>query len=328
MSTRSVVLALDGGGTKTILGLADRSGAIVTLCCAPGCNPMDNPRWLENLTRLIERAGIAWASLDTAVFGLPGYGESVEIDAEQERAIRELVPAPHRIINDVHMAHDAAFLGDPGILMLAGTGSMIWATDMAGNPLRVGGWGHHFGDEGSGYWIGREALSRLSWAIDGRLDAPRFAAEMLRGLGLDDRDPLTALMGWTYGLPHLRSSIAALARDVDALASSGDKTALDIMKRAAEHLHQAIAAARRRIGGIELPPWSQLGGVFNSVILSRVLADLEGTPPRTARLPPIGGGIWRAARLAGWAIDDKWVQRLAASLRSQPDALENPSATR
>jgi glucosamine kinase len=214
----------------------------------------------------------------------------------------------------VQMAHDAAFMGQPGILVLAGTGSMVWATGSAEANLRVGGWGPDIGDEGSGYWIGRQALTQLSRALDGRNPAHLFTAALMRRMGLPSGEPIPALMGWLYGLPHMRSGVAALAKDVDALAQDGDETALQILERAADHLHAQIAAARHRIGGAGIVPWSPLGGVFQSQTLRALLARREGADPVEARLPPIGGGLWRAANLAGWTIDRPWIDRLAASL--------------
>jgi glucosamine kinase len=324
----SLVMAVDGGGTKSVLGLADRTGAAVAVASRSGCNPMDNPCWREELVALLEGARVPWPSVERALLGMPGYGEAPDIDAKEEAAIRELVPVPHRILNDVQMAHDAAFLGQPGILILAGTGSMAWATDETGASVRVGGWGHDIGDEGSGYWIGREAVTRLSWALDGRLDAQRFAGSMAQRLALDSGGDLSSgLMEWLCGLPRKRSGIAAIAAEVDALAGEGNRSALEILERAAEHLHQHISTARRRIGGKCLLPWSQLGGVFASKVIGDLLASHEGTKPLAAPLPPVGGGLWRAAQEAGWDPDHHWIERLAASLMARLPTLGRAPAT-
>jgi glucosamine kinase len=309
-----LVLALDGGGSKTALAVAGPDGEAVLLATGAGCNPMDNPHWRESLTELLEGSDIHWSLVEQAVVGMPGWGEARDLDASVAGALSGSIPSPQEVINDVQMAHDAAFAGRPGILVLAGTGSMVWATDPTGASLRVGGWGHDIGDEGSGYWIGREALARLSRAIDGRNLAPGFAAGLMRRIGLDPGEPLPALMGWLYGLPHLRSGVAALARDVDALAREGDETACEILDGAAEHLHRHVTAARQRIPGGEALPWSTLGGVFRSQLVRDLLTRRETANALKAPLPPLGGGLWRAAKEAGWPVDRPWIDRLAASL--------------
>ncbi|MCA0450656.1 MAG: hypothetical protein LCH62_12950 [Proteobacteria bacterium] len=204
-------------------------------------------------------------------------------------------------------------LGDkPGTLVLSGTGSMAWAQNGA-DIVRVGGWGHGFGDEGSAYWIGHRAVTLLSHALDGRLDAPEFTRAMLKLIGIADRrDPDKALTEWFYALPHPRPMLAALAQGIDGLAASGDTTALRIFDEAADELAALVRTARKRCpqaGDI----WSYAGGSFASPALKAAMTARLGTPVPPA-LPPIGGAVWRAAKMAGWPIDAAWISRLAASL--------------
>jgi N-acetylglucosamine kinase len=108
---------------------------------------------------------------------------------------------------------------------------------------------------------------------------------------------------------------------VDALAHGGDETALQILDRAAEHLHHHVAAARHRIGGTQAIPWSPLGGVFQSHIFRALMTRRENADPVEAPLPPVGGGLWRAASQANWTVGQSWIDRLAASLAGQTHAL-------
>ena len=157
-----LVLAVDGGGTKTELALADRRGEVVFRAHGAGSNAMDNEGWREQLDTLFASASELLPFTAHAILGLPGFGEIRQIDALMRSAATELFPGPHHVMNDVELALDGAFLGRPGILVLAGTGSMAMARDDQGHVVRVGGWGHFFGDEGSAFWIGRQALAQTS----------------------------------------------------------------------------------------------------------------------------------------------------------------------
>jgi N-acetylglucosamine kinase-like BadF-type ATPase len=313
-SDSELILAVDGGGTKTVLAFANRDGELVFLDQGASSNPMDNERWREQLSQLFTAAGHLLPSTVHAVFGLPGFGEIKRFDELMRSAAADLSSAPHHVMNDVELALDGAFVGRPGVLLLAGTGSMAMARDAGGQVLRVGGWGEIFGDEGSAFWIGREALSATSQALDGRTDAVDFANGILSGLGLDIGGGCDALMSWCYGSQRLRSAVAGVARFVDALARSGNRTALAILNSAADHLSAHLTAIRRCMKGAQPATWSYAGGVFESRVIGAMLARRHGKP-RPPRLPPIAGGLWRAAREAGWRTDDAWIEKLAESTR-------------
>ena len=175
--------------------------------------------------------------------------------------------------------------------------------------VRCGGWGDVFGDEGSAWWIGREALTRVSRHLDGRQPAPGFAAGMLTALGIQG----SALIAWTYGQAQPRAAVAALARQVDALAV-GNPDAAEIMERAAGQLVDLARAAARASGVGPEPAWSFAGGVFRSAIMRDVVTAAMGRPPLPPRLPPVGGALLVAARRAGWRVDDRFIATLAGSL--------------
>lgn len=314
ISESQLVLAVDGGGTKSELALANRDGEVVFLARGTSTNLMDNEGWRQQLGELFAAASTLLPRTAFAVLGLPGYGEVDRFDARMNSAAAELFAGPRRVTNDVELALDGAFLDRTGIVVLAGTGSMAMARDVQGRIVRVGGWGQVFGDEGSAFWIGREALAQTSRALDGRLDAISFANGILTALGLDVGKGYDALMGWCYGASHGRSTVAAVAKFVDLLAESGDSTALAILSQAADHLSAHITAILRRITESRQLPWSFAGSVFDSRTIREVLIERHGEPS-PPRLIPIAGGLWRAAREADWSTDDAWVQRLTESVR-------------
>jgi glucosamine kinase len=313
-----VVIGLDGGGSKTLLAVANRAGSVLTLQRDAGSNPFDAPDWRDVLMRLGARAAEIAPRVIHAAFALPGYGEVERITAAQDAAIAALGFTSWSVLNDVEAAFEAAFAGNPGILLLAGTGSMLWARSAAGRDHRVGGWGEAFGDEGSAFWIGREMVARVSRDIDGRVAAPGLATALFHHLGLDAARPQDALSGWYHGHAHRRSAVAALAPLVDALATAGNEAARTILDEAAGHLALHVEAAWRAFRD-EPPdgdalPWSYAGGAFRSVPLRTGVTRLLRVPPVEPRLPPLGGALLRAARRAGWTTDEAWIQNLNARL--------------
>ena len=306
---RDLVLGLDGGGSKTVAALADRDGTVVALHHGPGLDPFGNPQWRRDLAAMVQAIGTGGGDLRRAVLGLSCHTEVKAVSDAQSQAVRGLLDVPFDVLNDVHVAFEGALAGRAGVLSLAGTGSMAWAGDAGGSHRRTGGWGDLIGDEGSGYWIGREALSEVTRAIDGRSGHAGFARSLLEHIGLG-RDEL---LGWVYGLPNRRSAIAALAVAVDRLADAGDATAARLMARAADELSQQVEAAWHLIGAPEPLVWSHAGGVFNSASIKRGMIDRLG-PPAAPHLPPVGGAVREAARRSGWTIEAAWRDRLAASL--------------
>lgn len=294
------VMGLDGGGSKTALAYLHVSGALIGPFVGPGINPFDQPAWSVRLAELLATHPVP-GDLTYATLGLPGYGEAPEVSEQQLAACAALISAPHSVMNDVEVAFRGAFGSAPGALLLAGTGSMVWASD-GRQTLRTGGWGDAFGDEGGAYWIGRQALSLASRAIDGRWPDDTFASALLAPvLNLEEgTSPNQAqVLSWTYSLPHARSGIAALARQVDRLADAGQPTAQGLLRDAAILLADHVRAARERLKAPDLP-WSGAGSVLHSHSLSAHLRAHLG-PPQSPQLSPLGGALAHAAHLAGWS---------------------------
>jgi glucosamine kinase len=303
----SFVLGLDSGGSKTLAAVADERGTILRRWQGPGFDPQRVPDWEALLAEAV--ASLCEDSTPAAaVLGLPMHGEIEALSQQQRTAADALFPSPHLVLNDVEVAFDGAFPGMSGVLVLAGTGSMAWAK-VNGESLRVGGWGDAFGDEGSAFWIGREALSLASQALDGRRrDAPEFASGILAACGTTAE----TLVDWAYGQENFRSAVANLAKEVDVLAEAGDKAAIWILRSAAAMLATHVHAVRRKPGCASLN-WSHAGSVFRSRTVIDRLAALLGEPV-APRLPPVGGALWRAAELAGWRGDERFIASLSACL--------------
>ena len=315
----SLVLGLDSGGTKTLAALADESGQVVSLLGRGSLDPSAGDGWKSALAGLLEDMP-ELPSVRSAVFGLPFHGEIDAVSVEQIRVVRELMPIEPVVDNDVRIAFDGAFAGEAGALILAGTGSMAWASLAGpGDPhVRVGGWGDAFGDEGSAFWIGREALAATSRELDGRSPKTDFSQAVLSRLGV----PASGLLAWCYGMARRRGAFASLAMLVSERADSGDATACAILDRAAQDLADALVAAWRQAAGDRPLRWTYAGGATASPFLMRCLRQRVGCEPVRRRLPPIGGALLRAAIDAGWAVGPAWLERLDRSLTTFPTPTE------
>ena len=299
-----IVLGLDGGGTKTAVAVADPTGRVLAVAQGGGLDPTAGAAWEARLIALVQPFG----AVQAAFLGLPYFSEVPAISARQTLVARSVLGHGAEVVNDVAVAYEGALGGAEGVLLLAGTGSMAWARGPAG-VVRCGGWGDVFGDEGSAFWIGREALTLVSRHLDGRQHAPAFADAMLRALGIAGSD----LIDWTYSQTQPRAAIAALSRQVGTLASH-DPDAAYLMARAAAQLVDLAHAAARISGQGPDVGWSYAGGVFASAHLRAAVAAGMGSDPRAPRLPPVGGAVLAAARRAGWRVDDSFINTLATTL--------------
>jgi glucosamine kinase len=318
---RDLILAIDGGGSKTQLYLIDRTGMVVHAGRSGGSNPVDNPHWQDAFVALAAPLEPFHKRIAASVIAVGGYRESTTLDILIDAAMAQIFPdLSPELDNDVFLAHDAAFLGRPGALLIAGTGSMLVARGHDGKSLRVGGWGHMVSDEGSGHWLGREALGLATRTLDGRAQALDLTGAVLEALDLPPAEGGAGIIDWLNRSRHLRSDIASLAPIVARLSEAGDPAAKCLLGAAIEHLAALVTAGRERSGLGPDGAWSLLGGLANLPQIRGGLADRLGpiTPPA---LPPVGGAAWRAARKAGWAVDAAWLAAVKTGTGSRSEGV-------
>ena len=239
----SLFVGVDGGGTRTRavvidgdgreLARAEDEGAVVT-----AHRPDDAA---EAVRRVVEaalkkcgrrdRADVLWA-------GLAGAGSAAP-RAAATRALRRLELADRLLVGtDVEAAFYDAFGDHPGLLAIAGTGSIVWARYGDGTERRVGGWGRLLGDEGSGYWIGLQGLRRLTSSEDGRAAPTAMEAPLLDACRVKT---VAEAVGWVETAS--KSRVSSLAPHVVACADAGDEAALAIVSEAVEQLVAMVRAA-------------------------------------------------------------------------------------
>ena len=145
-------------------------------------------------------------------------------------------------------------------MIIAGTGSIVYGRNARDEAARAGGWGHIIGDEGSGYWIGREALAAVMRAADGRGPATRLTDDVLSHFGIADTSQLPRIV---YDRELPRMSVAAIGPIVQQASEAGDPVATRVLERAAEEL---VLAARSVATKLEMRgdafSFILAGGVF------------------------------------------------------------------
>jgi len=227
-------------------------------------------------------------------------GVDREDEARTVRAIMRRIGYKSRVlvVNDALIALVAGAQDAPGIVIIAGTGSIVYGRNAAGEAARAGGWGHMIGDEGSGYWIGREALAAVMRAADGRGPATQLGGDILAHFAVDDESRLPRIV---YDRDQPRMSVAALGPIVERAAELGDAVATRILERAADELVLAAGsvASQLNMRG-DLFTFFLAGGIFRVVPwLSRELPRrlVEVAPRGQVQIldeEPAVGAVWLA----------------------------------
>jgi N-acetylglucosamine kinase-like BadF-type ATPase len=278
------VLGIDAGGTKTLCLLADETGRIIAEGLGPGANfHTSGDVELEHaLRQVIHMAigdrGIAPAAVCVGIAGVDRENEAHIVGS----MIQSSVPASRVVVvSDALIALEAGAGESPGIVVISGTGSIAYGRNAGLEAARSGGWGHIIGDEGSGYWIGRQALSAVVRAVDGRGPVTRLKDDVLAHFGIEDISGLPRIV---YDLDLPRMSVAALGPVVQRASGLGDPVATDILERAAEELTLAARSVAARLDmENDVFVFVLAGGVFRVVpsLVDAITRRLVAIAPRS-----------------------------------------------
>lgn len=262
-------IGVDGGGTKTAIALARANEPPVTVITGSGCSyqmvGIDGAVAVivQGVDDLLRQASAARSECFGCCVGLPCYGEDARQDAVlTEKLQAALAPIPVHIVNDVEVGWAGALECGAGIHLVAGTGSIAFAKNAVGKTARCGGWNEFFGDEGSCYWLGREAMSVFSKQADGRLPRGALYEIVRRELALGQDLDFIDLVIKEYA-PY-RDKVASFQRLAAQAALAEDVCVLRLYDRAARELAQMAGALKQQL---ELPdgtPVSYSGGLFQT----------------------------------------------------------------
>jgi N-acetylglucosamine kinase-like BadF-type ATPase len=167
------------------------------------------------------------------------------------------------VVNDALVALEAGVPGQPGVVIISGTGSICYGRNADGQAARSGGWGYVLGDEGSGYWIGRAALRAVLREADRRGPKTALTPLLLAHFGVAQAQ---ALIHEVYHTNLKPAAIGALAQCVQTAFREGDEAAIGILRGAANELEAAALSVTRRLHLVGKPfTFVLAGGIFRAV---------------------------------------------------------------
>ncbi len=241
-------LAIDGGGTKTRCLLADET-TVLANATAGGSNIVrlgEQParEALHTAVRKVcTTAKISPAQIGAVCIGAAGAARP-EIAAKIRNILAELMgvtPVSIEVVGDAEIALEAAFGAGPGVVVIAGTGSIAYGRDAAGRIVRAGGWGFAISDEGSGHWIGRRAISAVVNAHD-QDGETALTAMILHAWKISTLDELVQHANSTPP-PDFPRLFPIVLRAAD----EGDAIARDLLAEAGAKLANLAAIVVRRL---------------------------------------------------------------------------------
>lgn len=318
----SVHLGIDGGGTNTRAVLVTGRGEVLGIGRGgpTNVNAVGVEAAQVNLGLAVANAqtaaGLDASSqtstsrprFDSAFLGIAGVVSDHDHVLTRDMA-RALALAPEECIgidHDCRIALAGGLSGRPGAVLIVGTGSACFGINAQGDTWRAGGWGHLISDEGSGYWLGIQALRVAVSVYDGRMPASSLTERVMARVEIEDMNDL---------MPHLyvpglsKAEIAAFAPLVLDAARDGDPAATALLDEGARELAECVGAVARQLdlGAVELVT---VGGLIqgSDLLQARLRAALDARLPGChivePDLPPVLGAALLSLQQAGIAVDD------------------------
>jgi len=297
-------LGIDGGGTKTRCVLGDDNSVLGT-GTGSGCSILrvGEACARDSLAGAIHEAcvsaGVSPQHISRTCAGVTGAADD-GIASLLQRLLIEVIGGAIEVIGDMEVALESAFAGGPGIVLIAGTGSIAYGRNAQGETARAGGWGRLISDEGSGHWIGVEALRASLRAYDARYN-PRLLRKLMESLGVRSVHDLAVRVN-----SNAAQDFASLFPVVLAAAEAGDAIATDLLDRAGRELAVPVSAvAAQLFSGVEQVPVATHGGVLASGdrIAKAFAAEIRTLCPMAevldVAIDPALGALQRARREFG-----------------------------
>ena len=244
----AIVVGVDGGGTKTRALVADESGKALSDVEGPGSavKPGQADRSAqviaETVALALEAAEMTHVMPKVLCVGVAGVGRENERQALWQALAEREISEEILVHADATVALDDAFGDGPGVLLIAGTGSVAFGRGPTGTFARCGGWGPVIGDEGSGAWIGRRALSVVTAAADGREPETALTGAVLTAAQVNE---VSELIAWAASATP--AMLATLAPAVMSEAAAGDLRANALLSLAVEELTLHVRALARQL---------------------------------------------------------------------------------
>jgi len=306
-----IVIGIDGGGSKTHAIVADDQGTTIAETVGPG-SAVRPGRAEESASVIADVVSDALGSCEMThvvprvlCVGVAGAGRETERQELWQALVSRDLADEVVIHSDFSIALDDAFGDGPGVLLISGTGSVAFGRSPTGTTSRCGGWGPVCGDEGSGAWIGRRALSVVTAAADGREPETALTGAVLTAAQVNET---TDLIAWAANAsPGQLASLAPVVMSVD---EPGDLRANALVSLAVEELVLHVRALARQLFGDERAaiPVALSGGMLGrgSALRKRLEHRLRSAVPgaqiRADTVVAARGAVRGALRILGEAM--------------------------
>jgi len=298
------VIGIDGGGTKTLMKLADLDGNLLAYCEGGPANMNSINRSVleDTLTRLVSDGlkQIMGKQSDCRglCLGMAGAGRPAEKQILKEILGRLGFNETAMVTDDAHIALYGGVGSDEGIILISGTGSICYGRNSHGEACRAGGWGYIIGDDGSGYDLGLSALKHTVRGFDKREENSLLSTMIMERLKIDSVDKLVSLI---YRSDEGRKIIAGLAPVVDEACRGGDYYAERILKNAVSELFKITEAVIKGLDLSNVPIQLAFGGsvLLNSKYIGNNLRDIiAGLYPEIRIFNVKSDAAWGAVHMA------------------------------
>lgn len=300
-------LGVDGGQSSTTAIVGDEQGRVLGIGRGGPCNHIktgDGRAKFENA--ILGALPIPNLHYRAVCLGFSG-GPKDKVDL-----VKEMIQADdYNVTNDGLIALTGATAGKPGIIVVAGTGSIAFGRNGRGETGRAGGWGYIYGDEGGGFDLTREAVRAALRMEEGWGPSTTLRDKLLFAVGSESANDL---MHRFYTSDFPRPQIAAFSKLVDEAGREGDRVAVEILNRAAQQLAGFAASVRQAIFSPGEPALvCPVGNVYKSEILRsrfEMLVGLEDANQFAEPLyGPASGALIEAWRMAGIEPDTRFLPR-------------------
>jgi N-acetylglucosamine kinase-like BadF-type ATPase len=279
-------LGIDGGGSKTKFLLVDEELREISRSQSGASNYLSVGRDAAAAAIREGALSLEGPTPDTICGGFAGAGRREGLDYYRG-VLEQLFPKSRiRVDSDAMVAYAGAIGLEPGVLLIAGTGSIAIGRQPDGTMIRVGGWGPHFGDEGGGLWIGREAVRVALRGLDsGRYR--EFADTLSNALNISALpDVVSRWAAGSLGIPEIASLFPVVLNLWPA------EPAATLLRSAAAHLKSLTETAMRRVAVTNCPL-----SVSGSVATHALMRQLIGLPFREAKASAEEGAILLATTM-------------------------------
>lgn len=302
MSRQPLVLGVDGGGTKSIGLIADPSGHILTRreSGASNVNVVGLEGAVRSLAKVIadccDDVRCPPDEISSVVLALAGAGDDASRqrikDAVNDQFVKEgRKPLSVIVETDARAALEGAFDGNPGVVIIAGTGSIVIGKNNRGELLTVGGWGRLLGDEGSGFYVGREALRVVALHMDHRGEATKLKEMFAQSYNWQTRaDIIRAVYQENFELSRLAPIVLEAAARNDIVAQKLlQKAALQLAEQARVIVMQM--GILRKIGLVMIGGLIDHENVYSNTLHIKLLKLLPQVDVRQPMHSPAHGAV-------------------------------------